>query len=45
MELLGPVYGKQLRDFNGVDQLQYILKQIKETTKLKAHYGKLMESQ
>ena len=27
---LGPIYGKQLRDFNGVDQLEYILKQIKE---------------
>tara|TARA_B100001996_G_scaffold265067_1_gene206854 strand:+ start:1127 stop:1957 length:831 start_codon:yes stop_codon:yes gene_type:complete len=26
---LGPVYGKQLRDFNGVDQLEKILKQIK----------------
>ncbi len=27
---LGPVYGKQLRDFNGVDQLEKILKQIKQ---------------
>tara|TARA_R110002153_G_scaffold158108_4_gene310165 strand:+ start:3049 stop:3891 length:843 start_codon:yes stop_codon:yes gene_type:complete len=27
---LGPVYGKQLRDFNGVDQLEKVLKQIKE---------------
>jgi thymidylate synthase len=27
---LGPIYGKQLRDFNGVDQLEYVLKQIKE---------------
>ena len=26
---LGPVYGKQLRDFNGVDQLKQVLKQIK----------------
>ena len=26
---LGPVYGKQLRDFNGVDQLKEVLKQIK----------------
>ena len=27
---LGPVYGKQLRNFNGIDQLKYILKQIKK---------------
>jgi len=27
---LGPVYGKQLRDFDGVDQLKYILEQIKQ---------------
>ena len=27
---LGSVYGKQLRDFNGVDQLQIILQQIKQ---------------
>ena len=27
---LGPVYGSQLRDFNGIDQLEIILKQIKE---------------
>ena len=27
---LGPVYGKQLRDFNGIDQLKRILIQIKE---------------
>ena len=27
---LGPIYGKQLRNFNGVDQLEYILKQIKQ---------------
>ena len=27
---LGPIYGKQLRNFNGVDQLKYILKQIKQ---------------
>ena len=25
---LGPVYGKQLRDFDGVDQLTYVLQQI-----------------
>ena len=28
---LGPVYGKQWRDFNGVDQISRILKEIKET--------------
>ncbi len=27
---LGPIYGKQLRDFNGIDQLKRILIQIKE---------------
>jgi len=27
---LGPVYGKQLRDFDGVDQLEYVLQQIKQ---------------
>ena len=27
---LGPVYGKQLRNFNGIDQLKYLLKQIKK---------------
>jgi len=27
---LGSIYGKQLRDFNGVDQLQIILQQIKQ---------------
>lgn len=27
---LGPVYGKQLRNFDGVDQLKYILEQIKQ---------------
>ena len=27
---LGPVYGKQLRNFNGVDQLERVLKQIKQ---------------
>ncbi len=27
---LGPVYGKQWRDFNGVDQLQKVIKTIKE---------------
>ncbi len=26
---LGPVYGSQLRDFNGIDQLKQLLKQIK----------------
>ena len=28
--ILGPVYGKQLRDFNGIDQLKRLLIQIKE---------------
>ncbi len=28
---LGPVYGKQWRNFNGVDQLQEAIRQIKET--------------
>jgi thymidylate synthase len=27
---LGPIYGKQLRDFNGVDQLKKLLEQINE---------------
>tara|TARA_B100000902_G_scaffold302741_1_gene290791 strand:- start:5259 stop:6071 length:813 start_codon:yes stop_codon:yes gene_type:complete len=27
---LGPVYGKQLRDFDGVDQLKWVLEQIKQ---------------
>ena len=27
---LGPIYGHQLRNFNGVDQLEKILKQIKQ---------------
>lgn len=27
---LGPVYGKQWRDFNGVDQLQYIIENLKQ---------------
>jgi thymidylate synthase len=29
--ILGPVYGKQLRDFNGIDQLKRLLIQIKKT--------------
>ncbi len=27
---LGPVYGKQLRDFDGIDQLKWVLEQIKQ---------------
>lgn len=27
---LGPVYGKQWRDFNGIDQLQYIIDNLKQ---------------
>ncbi len=27
---LGPVYGKQLRNFDGIDQLEYVLQQIKQ---------------
>ena len=26
---LGPIYGKQLRDFNGFDQLEYVLNELK----------------
>lgn len=34
---LGPVYGKQWRDFNGVDQLKRIIKQIKENPYSRRH--------
>lgn len=34
---LGPVYGKQWRDFNGVDQLKRVIEQIKENPQSRRH--------